>query len=569
MPEEETIQTIGIGSTDFEPTFLQTTYGTSAFGSYVDELICTTEQSSAEKDKERKARKDLEYQKRKYIDDLRENNDWDKLPFVDREYSNPLWGSSDLSHITDFTDGDYYVSLYSLLSNPMKNSVTLQEFKDSLRLGYNVFKHKLEQSVDSNNVYLFNAEEDTFKRYLVPSKNNTYQFENRLYDISDLPDNFFITGLYNYDSQIIEMSSQVDLSKSKNKIVTILSTVDGIRSRIEREVHRISSENEIFSRRPDTDADDFESDIKGDYVEHDVPFAIELEFYGKDKKAVAKMSHDIDDRWGLCRDGSLNSNIGYPVEIQSPILKGDAGELEVKETCEYLNKNDFSVDKTCGMHVHFSGDTFMTDASDPKKLISLYLFHRLFEPVIVSFLPSTRRNNNYCSQFAKGSSQRGSLYELGTVDDAFSRVVSMSTIADFEKYWYKVESDREVTHKKDERYTESRYMGVNFHSLLKDYHIEIRYHSGTLNYEKILHWVNLHGKIIELCANGSITIEKLFEIKNRGLSFNDLNTVFFEMLNLGVDTVEYLKERQATFAEAETREIDEIVISKTKKLGVI
>jgi len=332
----------------------------------------------------------------------------------------------------------------------------------------------------------------------------------------------------------------------------------------------------IRNRTPNTSSKKFISNKCGDYVKHRTPFAIELECYGKDQTVVGKMSGLIASEWGVSRDGSLTSDIGYPIEIQSPILGGVLGENNVIETCKILNNLGFVTDKTCGFHVHLGcGDSFIRNENvqngeRPSNLISLYLFHRLFENVMVSFLPTTRRKNNYCGTYNNGVEHNGATHFLGSLDEAFSTASTrLNSLRDFEMYWYKAKNGDHVYDLKNRRYTVSRYMGINFHSLLKDNHIEVRYHSGTLNYEKILYWINLQGRIVELCASGVINQKMLIEIKNKKLSLEKMTEKLFELLTLDVDTVEYLLNRQEQFKNADTESIDEIAIDKTKTLSII
>ena len=231
------------------------------------------------------------------------------------------------------------------------------------------------------------------------------------------------------------------------------------------------------------------------------------------------------------------------------------------------------VDKTCGMHIHLDGGDMIKKYSiksgqeRPDKMFSLYLFHRLFEDVIVSFLPSTRRLNRYCAQFKNGVEYDGRSLKFEGVKDSFNKIKKMKTLGDFALYWYKVRNMSEVHDAQYRRYTIYRYMGINFHSLIRDNHIEVRYHSGTINYEKILYWIDLHGCIFEACMNGDINEGVLTEILKNNQSLEQLTQTMFSLLQLNNDTKEYLLHRQSRFIGME--DTDEILIDKTKKINTI
>ncbi len=365
------------------------------------------------------------------------------------------------------------------------------------------------------------------------------------------------------------------IANNRKHLSLITQMYVSMRNEIHNEVNAWERRNELQTRKPNTLTNTFFSKIKGEYIDSTVPFAVELEMYGKDQSIVAQMSKAISKEWGVTKDGSLSSGIGYPIEIQSPILMGKKGEQSIIDTCDILNEMGFMVDNTCGMHLHMDGGTAFVRSplirqgkEKPVNLISLYLFHRLFEDVIVSFLPTTRRVNHYCSQFKNGAEYQGSAISFNTIDDSFKKMLSIKTLRDFELYWYKVGNDRDIDYCKNQRYTVSRYMGINFHSLLKDNHIEVRYHSGTKNYEKILYWADLHCKIIQLCASGVINQKMLTEIKNKKLNLDKLTKEMFNILGLKKDTVEYLMDRHEKFINADTKNCEEILIDKTKKVGV-
>lgn len=336
-------------------------------------------------------------------------------------------------------------------------------------------------------------------------------------------------------------------------------------------IGRSLDSTQLRHRKPNIPSKKHQSIKRGTYLSHDIPFSAEIECYGKSKEDVIEVSSIIHKDIGLCHDGSLTSGLGFPIEIQTPILKGKKGEICIAELCTTLINKGFKVDKTCGLHIHLDGkeigirSSFVKAGGRPEVLIRLYLAYRLFDPVLLSMLPSTRRKNQYCLSFDDVSNR-----ERTVIFDSFrgslAKMKNVNSIIDFEHYWYKTGGNYEyVNQAKSTHYTWARYFGINFHSLLKDNHLEIRYHSGTLNYEKILYWIDLHGKIIEKCINGEITVEMLENLHLEKLTIIDLTKRMFKLLKLKEETVEYLQERQSKFKDAVATE--EILINKTKKVA--
>jgi len=61
--------------------------------------------------------------------------------------------------------------------------------------------------------------------------------------------------------------------------------------------------------------------------------------------------------WKAERDGSIRTPNGYQAcEIVSPVLKGEAGILEVIAVLKKLNELGFQVNETCGCHIHLGFD---------------------------------------------------------------------------------------------------------------------------------------------------------------------------------------------------------------------
>jgi len=109
--------------------------------------------------------------------------------------------------------------------------------------------------------------------------------------------------------------------------------------------------------------------------------------------------------------------------------------------CKELSKIDAYVNKTCGLHVHLD----MRDLLNEGKRTTTRV-HNLVQclPFLSSLVPESRRSNSFC--------------KLGKTD--------------------RNSSDR-------------RYYAINTESMKKHKTIEVRLHSGTVEFEKITNWVKL------------------------------------------------------------------------------
>ena len=160
---------------------------------------------------------------------------------------------------------------------------------------------------------------------------------------------------------------------------------------------------------------------------------------------VEGYNHHNRPHWKITIDVSVRN--GY--ELVSPILKGEEGLEEIRRVCEVLNTQGATINHTCGLHVHH-------DASDLKdrNLRNLLNLYRRAEDVIDSMMPKSRRANN--NRFCKA---------MWTVDEG--------------------------------NYPHSRYFKLNLQSLHVHGTVEFRQHSGTIDADKIINWVEITQLMVE------------------------------------------------------------------------
>ena len=182
-----------------------------------------------------------------------------------------------------------------------------------------------------------------------------------------------------------------------------------------------------------------------------------------------------------------------------------------------------------------------------KNLKTLMLLYHIADPLLRALQPQSRRQNNFCVSFS-------SLYSI----DAIQKCESYE---DIEALWYSEKDRRAVENRKNGgKYDSSRYAGINLHNLFRnDSTIEIRYHSATLNAEKILRWVQLHQAILDSVVSGKVR----FSNNRRDLAGYAGQTnpyilldMIAGMIGLSENSKRYFIERLNKFAEKTDPEAD-------------
>jgi hypothetical protein len=312
-------------------------------------------------------------------------------------------------------------------------------------------------------------------------------------------------------------------------------------------------------RRVNVESTVLQGEDKGKIVTHKRKFGIELECLFTKTDTLQKVGSEIQRAWGISDDGSIRpskNSIGT-AELISPIMQGKKGEDEIKKLCKIAYPAGLIVNKSCGYHLHLDVAEFKRDKKDDqvvsernvwfildsryghhvssydydpteelkselrsqphlkiekKTLPNLILntgrpFQRLrdlwyaylaFDDVFRAMQPQSRRNNTFC----RASS---SLYSL-------ERVRELEDYTELEALWYRIDKrikmerqQAEVESRKQYK-DSSRYTGFNLEPLLRNgsHSVEFRYHSPTLNAEKILRWIDIHQSIVDKVSNGEL-----------------------------------------------------------------
>jgi len=191
---------------------------------------------------------------------------------------------------------------------------------------------------------------------------------------------------------------------------------------------------------------------------------IELEFISKfDKYQLAQylLKEDVQEYVHLLDDGSLRKEKDFPWMHEITILAPeDIVYVVLESVLKAINTDGGSkVNWRCGVHVHLD-----MRSRDRKKA-----FHNLqkAQRIMYAMNPKSR---------VDGTTSKGDK------DDCYSRRVE---IEDLDAMFEQVNQDTQ----RDERL--SRYYGINVKALDKHGTLEVRIHSGSINFQKVSNWVKI------------------------------------------------------------------------------
>jgi hypothetical protein len=269
-----------------------------------------------------------------------------------------------------------------------------------------------------------------------------------------------------------------------------------------------------------------------------IHFGIELEFKLENYNDIRELADELPKDFGLVADGSVSNGF----EIVSPIMAGKKGLKAIKTITDLLKKYNARVDSQCGFHLHISGKDLVEKPINTdilKKLIAIYMN---FEDVLLSFLPRSRQTNSYCKKISNDYS----LIDL---------VEKNISIDDIEKSYYKTTDEQRVKEQKSTHYSSFRYYGLNLHSLFAEKHYEIRYHSGTVNHDKIVNWIKLHLAIKKIATDTTNNFDRINE-QLKCIDFIKKTKALYELVKLPKKTQVYFNKRQKLFSQ--NRQLQEV-----------
>jgi hypothetical protein len=158
---------------------------------------------------------------------------------------------------------------------------------------------------------------------------------------------------------------------------------------------------------------------------------------------------DYSGPWGAKHDGSISG-----MEFYSAILEGDDGLASIEDLCEFASRNNWSVDRSCGYHLHLD----MTSENDDQ-LFAIAYAYRSYQGLFNKYVGESRWNNSYCPNAHISCAE----IALSHADGDFNAFCNRDS-----RNW------------------------INFRAYYSHTTFEVRLHEGTLNAQKIISWVKMH-----------------------------------------------------------------------------
>ena len=281
-------------------------------------------------------------------------------------------------------------------------------------------------------------------------------------------------------------------------------------------------------------------------------------------------NHRTREYWKIIYDGSLNSHQRkiegtndeswfWATEIVSPKLYGYNGLETVYNIIKATQKYGAYINQQCGLHVHH--DAEYLSLAGLNKLIEFYI---LYEPILDSILPKSRRgtNNRWAQSMQKAHfgryknvrnillKQKESFKTLTdekiiTAPTHFRSSGGRNAYPSSEIYGtdprnkMPPERDFSIDHKR--RYVHKTVKGDKYKklNLLTNYNtIEFRHHSGSTDRNKIINWIALTSKIMDFCSHAKTTISSETEPSLEAMS---------DLLRLDNSIYTYYQNRQDHF----------------------
>ena len=268
-------------------------------------------------------------------------------------------------------------------------------------------------------------------------------------------------------------------------------------------------------------------------VDTRITFGLELECLTENYKEVLNCENILKN-WKITQDASVKKG----VEIISPVLSYDQESIkELKYVCEMLARNNFSVDSTCGGHVHLGFDYF-EDVFEYATFLTLY---------------SRIENLLYIIGNRSGMTTRDSFSEFATfLNDDTLNIVNNINYAKFNSM------DSYVNLIKDTQY--NKYYGLNLTNIgnKEKNTIEFRFQNGELDFNEIIHNVKLFAKLFEVSKEITYTRDKkLLSLYRDIISSYDMDMQIVNLLDLlfdnDLDKMYFLKQYKKDFSFIEEK----------------
>lgn len=264
-------------------------------------------------------------------------------------------------------------------------------------------------------------------------------------------------------------------------------------------------------------------------------FGVEIEMYGISRSHAATViadyfgstachegggydTYSVYDnqgrKWKLVYDSSIiASGHAYKCELVTPILTyADMNDLQ--EIVRLLRKARAKSDAAhkCGIHIHIGALDHTV-----KQVKNLVNFMSSYQDIIYKAINVDSYRQGYCQKLGP------------TLIEEFNGK-RLRNDYDCEKVWYHTEN---TTPRKNQHYDNTRYHGLNLHSLFSKGTVEFRLFNG------ILHAGKIRAYIVMCLAICNYAKEKSYIKHSKKQQFNDKYTMYEMLCKIGVKGEEF------------------------------
>lgn len=192
--------------------------------------------------------------------------------------------------------------------------------------------------------------------------------------------------------------------------------------------------------------------------------------------------HSDGSVWEVKTDGSCGYNGRVGWEVAQPyvhtFLDANGENAELKVVCDALGTLSPRVDRSCGLHVNVDARDF-----DWKDLRALVILWSRYEPFWFELCPASRATNHYCPAMRKSQWNAADTGHWTRVD----HTLTTSYV------------ERDFT---TQLSSTTPRGALNLGHFWRSKRIEFRLGAGTIQYEKIVRWVQLLLTIVQRAKNG-------------------------------------------------------------------
>ena len=280
-----------------------------------------------------------------------------------------------------------------------------------------------------------------------------------------------------------------------------------------------------------------------------------IKFYGNPEKAdVLKYSRlvGLELEQSIRNSAPMKVPLSYGVtsdgggyEIQTPPASADKLERIIKKVTDEISKGGGYATTGAGYHIHLDGSGFVDNHVNAIRLTNTYF---VIEPIIYSMLSQYRRSSSWCRNLTTTINEH-----------EFRRLLRSQHKNDIyylHKTYYKQQVDQKYIDRniKNNKNAGQR-LGFNLNALFAYGHIEMRYHAGTVNRDKIQNWAWLHLHLMDWVMN-NYSKNKIMKIREE-TDISKKTEMFFKHMNVPETLRRYIKYRQGRFSQPLINEFDD------------